>query len=180
MSKIDPIPTASLILREFTKEDAPKVYAMSLESGIRDWIPDQIYRSQEHAAEVLDYLIDQYKELKSPAMAPCVLGICLRHSGALMGHVGLSPARGRAEIGFAIKCNEQGHGYATQAVSAMARWGHETFGLPGILGIAAAGNVGSCRVLEKSGFDLNREEAGALHGWQGLIRTYASVDKRQG
>ncbi len=54
MHNIEPIYTTALILREFTKEDVPKVYAMSLESGMRDWIPDQVYRSEENASEVLD------------------------------------------------------------------------------------------------------------------------------
>ncbi|MBW2367929.1 MAG: GNAT family N-acetyltransferase [Deltaproteobacteria bacterium] len=179
MHIIEPIYTSSLIIREFTKRDVPKVYVMSVESGIRNWIPDQVYRNEEHTSEVLGHLIDQYNDLRTPAEAPCVLGVCLRHSGKLIGHVGLSPMRGHAEIGYAIEDKEQGRGYATQAVSAMARWGHEKFSLPKILGIVASGNVGSCSVLEKSGFVLVHEETGSLNGWHGVIRTYESAEKRR-
>jgi ribosomal-protein-alanine N-acetyltransferase len=78
MCKIEPIHTTSLVLREFKKEDVHRVYVMSLEPGMQDWIPDQVYRSQEHASEVLDYLMRQYKDLQSPVMAPCVLGLVNR------------------------------------------------------------------------------------------------------
>ena len=179
MYNIEPIHTTSLALREFTKEDVPKVFMMSLESGMRNWIPDQVFRSEEQAREVLDYLMGQYRDLQSPARAPCVLGICLRDSRRLIGHVGLSPLRGHAELGYAIEDKEQGRGYATQAASAMARWGHKTFGMPKILGIVASGNLGSCRVLEKSGFVLAQEEVGSLHGWHGVIRTYESAAQHQ-
>ena len=74
---------------------------------------------------------------------------------------------------------DQGNGYATQAVSAMAQWGHQTFGLSTIYGIAASGNVASCRVLEKSGFTLIQEAHGALHDWKGIIRTYKSSHKNR-
>jgi len=179
MHSTGPIYTASLILREFTKDDVPKVHAMSLESGMWEWIPDQVFRSEKHAGEVLDYLISQYGDLQSPAKAPWVLGVCLRHSGKLIGHVGLSPLRGHAEIGYAIEEKEQGRGYATQAVSAMAKWGHETFGLVKVLGVVASSNGGSCRVLEKSGFALAQEDTGSLHGWHGVIRTYESAVQHQ-
>jgi hypothetical protein len=33
MHNIEPIHTTSLVLREFTKEDVPKMYVMSLEAG---------------------------------------------------------------------------------------------------------------------------------------------------
>ncbi len=174
MQIVEPIHTSTLILREFTNEDVPKVYGMSLESGIRDWIPDQVYRNEDHAMEILEYLMAQYRSLHSPASEPCVLAVCLRDSGRLIGHVGLSPLRGCAEIGYAIEESEQRRGYATQAVSAITRWGHQTFMLPTIFGIVAGANTGSCRVLEKSGFALIKEQSGSLHGWQGVIRTYES------
>ena len=172
MSRFVPVHTPSLILRELALEDVPKVFQMSLESCMRRWLPDQVFRSEDHTTEVLEYLIGQYNDLESPARAPCVLGICVRTTGELIGHVGLSPLRNQVEIGYAIEKRRQRHGYATEAVSAMTQWGHESFGLPTVLGVVASANTGSCRVLEKSGFLLAKEEAGVLHGWQGLIRTY--------
>jgi ribosomal-protein-alanine N-acetyltransferase len=145
---------------------------MSRESGIRRWIPDQVYSDESHTAEVLEYLMAQYDGRRSPAEAPIVFGVCDRETGELVGHVGLSQLEDQVEIGYAIEETCQGRGYATEAVSAMTRWGHDTFGLPTILGVVARENLGSCRVLEKSGFVLAKEEADTLHGRKGLIRTY--------
>jgi RimJ/RimL family protein N-acetyltransferase len=57
-------------------------------------------------------------------------------------------------------------------VAAMSRWGLRRFGLPLILGIVAADNVASCRVLQRAGYELAQETEGSLHGRQGLVRTY--------
>ena len=87
---------------------------------------------------------------RDPRTKPLVLGI--ENAGALIGHVGLSRARGSVEIGYAIAERLHGQGFATEAVSAMASWGLSELGLREILGIVATSNVSSCRVLEKSGF----------------------------
>jgi len=86
----------------------------------------------------------------APAASPFVLGI--EYAGTLVGHVGLSPARGSVEIGYAIEGAQQGSGIATEAVTEMTRWGITGLGLPEILGMVDVENAPSCRVLEKSGF----------------------------
>ena len=95
----------------------------NFESGMHKWLPDQVYRSKNHTTEVLEYLIEQYNDLESPAQSLWVLGICLRITGELIGHVGLSPLRNQVEIGFAIEEEHQRYGYATEAVSAISQWG---------------------------------------------------------
>ena len=166
-----PIRTSSLLLRPFEAEDCAKVFAMSRESAMREWIPDQVYRDEAEARRVLDHLIAQYQN-PAPAQRPFVLGISVKDTGDLIGHVGLSPAEGEVEIGYAIEEKSQGRGYATQAVAAMAEWGLARLGLSRILGIVSADNGASCRVLEKAGFHLVREAEGSLHGRVGLVRRY--------
>ncbi len=172
-----PITTASLILRRFAVADARKVLGMSRERGMRDWIRDQVYADEQEAAGVLRYLIDQYDNPDAPARAPLALGVCLRSSGELVGLVGLSPvelglAGSAVEIGYAIEDAHQGKGLATEAARATAEWGILTFGLPGVDGIVASDNVGSCRVLEKAGFVLVAEAMRSLHGATRLVRRY--------
>ena len=143
------ISTARLVLRPFTLEDVPAIFAMSLEPALGRWIPDQVYRDEQHAEEVVRSLIELATH-RDPRVKPFVLGI--EEAGVLVGHVGLSRARGSVEIGYAIAERLRGRGLATEAVSAMASWGLSALGLPEILGIVATANVSSCRVLEKSGF----------------------------
>jgi RimJ/RimL family protein N-acetyltransferase len=167
-----PPASRSVVLRQFVLADVPKVYAMSREIGLRNWIPDQVYESEAQAREVLEYLIEKYDDPGSPMHAPYVLAVCLRNTLELVGHVGLSPLRGEVEVGYAIEEKHQGRGLASEAVRAMVDWALPRFDLPRVLGIVATDNVASCRVLERAGFTLAREAAGSLHGRPGLIRTY--------
>jgi ribosomal-protein-alanine N-acetyltransferase len=166
-----PVRTSSLLLRPFEAGDSARVCALSQETALLEWIPDQVYRDEAEARSVLNHLIAQYQN-PAPTQRPFVLGISVKGTGDLIGHVGLSPAEGEVEIGYAIEEKSQGRGYATQAVAAMAGWGLARFGLSRILGIVSADNAASCRVLEKAGFHLVREAEGNLHGRVGLVRRY--------
>jgi len=48
-----PILSRAVTLRCFVPEDAPRLFAMSQEGGLRRWLPDQIYESEAHALDVL-------------------------------------------------------------------------------------------------------------------------------
>lgn len=144
--------TPRLLLRPFSLADAPRLFAMSIEHGMRRWIPDQVYRDEAHASEVAAALRAFTAQPPDPRVRPYVLGVELRETGELVGHVGLSPAHGSVEIGYAIEDRMQGRGLATEAVAAMAQWGLTELGLPEVLGVVGADNAASCRVLEKAGF----------------------------
>jgi RimJ/RimL family protein N-acetyltransferase len=150
--------TSRLRLRPFTLDDSRKLYEMSIEDGLRRWIPDQVYRDEQHAAEVARALIAFTDQPPAPPVRPYVLGIEHIESDELIGHVGLSAARGSVEIGYAIEDRHQGSGLATEAVMAMSTWGLAELELPEVLGIVAAGNTASCRVLEKAGFVRTGEQ----------------------
>lgn len=144
--------TARLHLRPFTAADVPAVYEMSREAGLRRWLPDQVYRDEAEAAEVLAALAAHTAQPPAPHLRPFVLGVEHAASAALIGHVGLSPARGSIEIGYAIGDAWQGQGFAREAVDAMAAWALGALGLPEVLGIVAADNLASIAVLARAGF----------------------------
>lgn len=169
------IVAAKVSLREFVPEDAHKLFVMSRESGLRMWLPDQVYESESDALDVLQYLVEKCRDPGTPTLGPYVLGVCIRGARGLIGHVGLSPLRGEVEIGYAIEDRHQGKGYASEAVRAMSEWALERFALPRILGIVATDNVASCRVLERAGFLLVDESESTLHGRPGLVRRYEKV-----
>lgn len=174
-----PLTTPSLTLRIFVPEDAPKVFAMSQESGIRTWLSNQVYEDTQAALEVLRYLITQCRDPGTPALGPYVLGICLTGSSELIGHVGLSPLGDQVEVGCAIEHRFQGRGFATEAIKAMSEWGLQRFGLASVLGIVASENMASRRALERSGFAFIDESMRSLHGQTRLVRTYRK-DPRKG
>ena len=146
------ISTSRLILRTFVLADVRKVFVMSAEEGMRRWIPDQVYRDEQHAEQVVRALMAYTDGVPDARAQPYVLGIEHKETGSLIGHVGLSPARGSVEIGYAVEQQYQGTGLATEAVTAMSGWGLVVLGLPEVLGIVAADNAQSRRVLEKAGF----------------------------
>lgn len=158
------IETPRLVLRRFAAADAGKVFRMSREDSLRAWIPDQVYRDEAHAAAVLAFLISQYDDPGDPRVGPYVLGVELRQSGELIGHVGFSPFHGEVEVGYAIEKAHQGRGLAAEAVRAACEWALREFRLPAVLGVAAARNVASQGVLRRAGFERQREEVTSMQG----------------
>ncbi len=59
---------------------------------------------------------------------------------------------GSAEIGYGIAEEYQGHGYATEAVSALTDWAMEQPGIAYVTAEAEENNLASQRVLAKAGF----------------------------
>jgi len=173
-----PILSRTVALRCFVPADAPKMFAMSREPGVRAWLPDQVYESEAHALDVVRYLIESCRDPGTPSLAHYVLGVCARDLGELIGHVGLSPLDGQVEIGFAVEQGRQREGIASEAVRALAEWALPRFALPRVLAIAATDNVASCKVLEHAGFQLLEETVRSLHGRSGHVRTYERAAAR--
>ncbi len=167
-----PFETPHLLIRHFTLDDTAVIYRLSQEEGIRRFIPDQVYKNEAEAAGVLRFLIAQYADPEAARSGTYVQAVELEHSGELIGHVGLSPADGETEIGYAIAEAHQGKGYATELVRATVRWALEDQGLPCVLGIVDIDNLGSIRVLEKAGFALIEERERKTHGRIALVRSY--------
>lgn len=163
--------TARLRVRPFEPSDASPIFSLSQEPGVQRFLPDQVYRDQAHAGEVLEFLIGCYAEPAAPGSGIYVQAVELLQSGELIGHVGLSPAGELREIGYAIASAHQGQGYATELVLGTLRWAGE-LGEGALLGIVASDNFSSCRVLEKAGFRLVEERARELHGVLQPVRTY--------
>jgi RimJ/RimL family protein N-acetyltransferase len=145
---------------------------MSREDGMRRWIPDQVYRDEQHAEQVARALMAYTANPPDPRVRPYVLGIEANDTGVLIGHVGLSAARGSVEIGYAIEESLQGKGLATEAVTAMSGWALDELLLPEVLGIVGAANVQSCRVLEKAGFVRSGEDIKHADGHSHALVVY--------
>jgi RimJ/RimL family protein N-acetyltransferase len=143
---------------------------------MRKWIPNQVYRDEAHASSVLRFLISQYRDDVEPRVSPYVLGIELKRSKDLVGHVGLSPLHGDVEVGYAVGESQQRKGIATEAVHAMCDWAAAKFPATPILGITARENGPSQRVLLRAGFECSGERTMLFQGTEQtvLVFTYAS------
>lgn len=159
-----PIETASLTLRAFVPEDAPKAFRMSQEDGMRTWLPSQVYRDEAHAASVLASLIAHYSVPGDPRIGPYVLAVEVRSSGAFVGHVGFSPLLGAVEVGFFIEGAHRRKGFATEAVRVACEWAADAFSIATILGVTASRNSASQGVLLRAGFAWQNEEVMCFQG----------------
>jgi ribosomal-protein-alanine N-acetyltransferase len=159
-------------------EDAKKIFQMSQEEGMRAWMPSQVYRDEAHAVSVLALLISQYSVPADPKVGPYVLGVQLRSTGELVGHVGLSPLYDSVEVGVAIENSHQRKGIATEAVRAACHWAGEVFSLKAILGITAAQNVASQRVLLRAGFARQKDEVRQFQGLRQPVIFFAFSRQR--
>lgn len=146
---------------------------MSQEEGLRAWLPSQVYRDEAHAASVLVFLISQYSDPADPRVGPYVLGVELKSTGELVGHVGLSRFGEAVEVGFAIESCHQRKGIATEAVRAACHWACDVFQLEIILGITAARNVASQGVLLRAGFSRQKDEVMRFQGLEQPVIFFA-------
>lgn len=167
-----PIQTASLLLRPFVPADARDTFVLSNEEAFRAWLPSQVYGNEPEALAVLEFLIGQYASPADPRLGPFVLAVEQAADQALIGHVGFSPFEGEVEIGFAIAQRCQGQGLAREAAVAASRWALGTFGLERILGITAAANLASRRVLARAGFAHQEDRAMRFQGVEQPVCVY--------
>ncbi|MDD6154984.1 MAG: GNAT family N-acetyltransferase [Eubacteriales bacterium] len=86
-----------------------------------------------------------------------------------IGAYGYDPDTSSIEIGCSIFHSEWGQGYASEAVSAVAHYLLEGEGLNRVHAWCHAGNFGSARVLEKSGFHLEGILRQAMRGGDGEL-----------
>lgn len=93
-------------------------------------------------------------------------------SKTVVGHMSFMGLEedGILELGYGTNDGYEGHGYMTEAVSAVVRWASERDGVRRIEAETAPENAASQRVLEKSGFAPNGRmgEEGPRFVWQGL------------
>jgi ribosomal-protein-alanine N-acetyltransferase len=160
--------TERLAIRELDSGLAHSVHAASLDGDNRSFMPDEVFETEEDAAEAIRHLMAFY----GTGDGPLVYAISLK-DGTHIGHVeAVLLGEGRWEIGYHIAKPYSGKGYATEAVAAFIPVILRHLKIDTIYGICGAENFASCRVLEKCGFSLVFEGLAAYHGRQASVRRY--------
>ncbi len=121
----------------------------------------------EEAKEILEFLISKYANNSQNIHYPYVMGVEIKDTKILIGHVGLSEIAEGIEIGYAIGEAYQKNGYGSEAVKAYTDWAREQLNLSTIYGVVKSDNIASCKTLEKTGFlyqkEENRESLGRMY-----------------
>ena len=150
--------TERLLITDFTPEMARAVHLGSLDADTRRFLPDEVFETEEIAANVIADLMDCYGSEDGPFVHPMLA------EGEYAGYVQLVPAEGGWEIGYHTVQGHTGKGYATETVLAFLPCMMARLGLQEVAGICDAENTASIRVLEKCGFQRVFEGDGMYQG----------------
>ena len=152
--------TARLAVRKFRDEDARQLYENHLDDEVRTWFPNECYADLEEAQGAVRF----YADCVDNGHLPFVLGVELKETGELIGDTGISEVDGKpeeTEIGYCIRQQYRGRGYASELLEAISGFAASRFGIRTIWGRVVHGNEASAKVLEKSGYKFVKEEFGA-------------------
>lgn len=142
------IKTERLLLRPLTVADAESVF---------EWVGD------ERVAQYMIYTtyknVEQVKEwLESIKNDDTNFGFERLSDGKLIGSGDISPdhKNGFWGLGYNLRYDCWGNGYATEAAKAMIKYAHDNFGAAHFIAGHAEPNRASGRVMEKCGFKFAR------------------------
>lgn len=152
MSSPAPIETERLRLRAVTADDLDEMVrlhrdplvARFMGSPDRAWLEGWLRTSDE-----------EWRERGHGRLA--ILG---REDGAFLGRTGLKywPQFGETEIGWALRPEARGKGFATEAAHAILDWGFQRFDAPYFTAMIRSDNAASIAVAERLGMSPIRED----------------------
>jgi RimJ/RimL family protein N-acetyltransferase len=156
-----PVSTARLTLRRARADDADAVLSYRSRPPVSDWWgdPPEDFSARFIAPERLDLSLVLEREGR-------IIGdLAVRFADAWAPATLAQQARGvEAALGWALRPEEQGHGYATEAVEAVLRICFEDLALRRVVATCFAANTASYRLMERVGMrrEAHTVEA-ALH-----------------
>jgi RimJ/RimL family protein N-acetyltransferase len=156
--------TPRLRLREMTDADLDDVFSL-----LGDAVVMRYYPRTRTRAEAQDWIRWNGALYRSHGFG---LWLMTRtDTGEFVGQCGLSTKVvddvEETEIGWHVRPEHQGHGYATEAALACCDLGRNTYGLKRLISIIAVDNRPSQRVAEKIG--LTVEKRSVVSGFERLI-----------
>jgi RimJ/RimL family protein N-acetyltransferase len=149
MAQLPELKTERLLLRPFTRADAPEVQRLA---GDRDIAATTANIPHPYQDGIAEEWISTHQENFDRGQS-LSLAIVRRSDHALLGAIGLGLKReyDRAEMGYWIGKPYWGNGYATEAARAVLGYGFAVLGLNRIFAEHFSRNPASGRVMEKIG-----------------------------
>jgi ribosomal-protein-alanine N-acetyltransferase len=161
--------TSRLVLRKLGPDDLTDIIA---------WDDFPVGQTAEaEARKILDYCLREYRER---GIGPW--GIQLRATRALVGNCGFPHIMFKdrcGEVNYYIAPQARGQGLATEALSALLKFGFREIGLTRIQGRCALDNLSSERVMQRVGmtFDGLVHDTLSLSGPNSKRKMYAIIEK---
>ena len=144
------IETGRLILRALSPEDAEAAFVWLSDLEVNRYVRYTLYKSVDEARAWLNYVKDNPNEF----------GVVRKADGLLIGACSLFPsdkADSRWEIGYNLRRDCWGQGYATELAKALLRHAQTEYGVHDFVAAHAVENIASGRVIEKCGFTYSHD-----------------------
>lgn len=147
--------TARLRLRPFRDDDLDAYAAILGRPGVLQYFPVTAPMTREQAAKSLARIQGHWREHGYGLWI-----VELRSTGQVMGRAGLQliPETNEVEVDGILDEPWWNQGYATEMAAASLRNGFDHLAVQEIVGIVHPDNIGSRRVLEKTGLALSRRD----------------------
>lgn len=149
--------TDRLLLRSWTDEDAEALYQLSTDPEVMRHFPGPATREQ------IDGMVERHRANLAVGR-PGLYAAVVAATGTGIGFVGLAVPRFEApfmpsvEIGWRLRHDAWGHGYATEAARRVLAHGFETLGLPEIVSFTTVANERSQAVMRRIGMHTDPED----------------------
>lgn len=154
--------TKRLILRPFTMDDAPDMFAYTSAPENCRYLKWDAHTHLAQAENFLAGVMERYQN-----HTDFIWGITLHETGHLIGTCRLFDIHlddGRGEVSYMMNPEVQGNGYASEAVCSVIAYAFDILELTRIQARCVAENRASERVMQKSGMQM-----------EGVLRHYSNM-----
>lgn len=142
-----------LLYRELLTNDVPLLFEMDSNREVHRYLGNSPLQTPEEAEAVILMIQKQYRENGIGRWA-----LIEKQSREFLGWAGLKLVKEEIngytnfyDLGFRLKPNYWGRGYATEAATSLVKYASEILKLKNLYAFVDEGNKASIRVLEKSG-----------------------------
>jgi [ribosomal protein S5]-alanine N-acetyltransferase len=156
------IETERLALREFTLDDVDGMFAIIGDAETMKYYPQTF--SRDDAADWIQRNLERYRHDGFGLYA-----VTLKASGNFIGDCGFAwqEVEGETllEVGYHLRRDQWGHGYATEAARACMDYAFRDLGATEVVSLIRPENLPSRRVAERNGLQVERQvtHAGLPH-----------------
>jgi [ribosomal protein S5]-alanine N-acetyltransferase len=144
--------TERLLLRRITSDDAKDMFLYGSNEEVSKYVTWETHETLYDTKEFIEFVLDNYKNKK---ISPW--GIEYKENGKFIGTIDFiswNTNHKIAEIGYVISQEYWGMGIATEVAKEVIRFGFEKMDLVRIQARCFLENIGSARVMEKSGMSF--------------------------
>ena len=156
--------TERLLLRELAAEDTPALFEIFRDHEVMRYYDVEPMTDIGAAGDLIAEMRQRHTDRRGIRWA-----ITDKVEGSFLGTIGLNRidvVAGAAVLGYELGRHAWRRGFATEAVRAVVKFGHDVVGVRRIEAAVMLGNEASVRVLCKVGFDDEGVLAGHGH-WKG-------------